>query len=498
MGKEINKAGFKEIKNQYQLAKKLVSQGKSFDDLPRKLKKAFLNYHKLKLGSYRSDFFKKSILKNTQAEIELKEEQEKELKKLDKKINYYRIGANILTTGGSEDAIKARENFENKKYKEAVFEGVKTALDCATSATLCFGGAISLAAAWKGKNLIIPIAKEGLKNLFLKFKTPLKIPKIKLPKINLPQISYPLDIIKSIPLKVFHAFKTPAKAIQSLSNLNIYRLAHENYEDLKKNLKGGNFKAIAWNSVLLAGAFPFSHWNRKVYFNSLKQNLENIPQKLETIKNLPKGAKDLAELPLSQLPEDLGKMAKTNFNIAEEYADYKLKRFNTIIKNPASENFSKEFEYYYSGMRNFGSVDEKVLRGSNPNFDDIKWLKSQGVTDIIDLRVRGGSEASLFAEELENFKIPQQRRFCGNLGIKFHSRPINLKNKEELEKIYKVIKSSKGKVFIHCVEGRERTGLAVAYYRMKEYNWNEKKAIAEAEKYGLYWDSILRRLGFSL
>jgi hypothetical protein len=42
-----------------------------------------------------------------------------------------------------------------------------------------------------------------------------------------------------------------------------------------------------------------------------------------------------------------------------------------------------------------------------------------------------------------------------------------------------------GRVFVHCRDGVDRTGLIVALYRMTHDGWTSHKALAEAERLGM-------------
>ena len=41
--------------------------------------------------------------------------------------------------------------------------------------------------------------------------------------------------------------------------------------------------------------------------------------------------------------------------------------------------------------------------------------------------------------------------------------------------------------FVHCKEGKDRTGTVIACYRMLHDRWQNKTALKEAESYGMHW-----------
>ena len=52
-------------------------------------------------------------------------------------------------------------------------------------------------------------------------------------------------------------------------------------------------------------------------------------------------------------------------------------------------------------------------------------------------------------------------------------------------------------VFVHCQQGADRTGCAVAVYRVVEQGWKMEDAVAEMERFGFHpvWGQITEYLG---
>src|SRR5437867_4946853 len=46
---------------------------------------------------------------------------------------------------------------------------------------------------------------------------------------------------------------------------------------------------------------------------------------------------------------------------------------------------------------------------------------------------------------------------------------------------------SAGPIFVHCRQGRDRTGSVVAAYRIAHDRWTSEQALAEAKSCGLHW-----------
>jgi tyrosine-protein phosphatase SIW14 len=124
------------------------------------------------------------------------------------------------------------------------------------------------------------------------------------------------------------------------------------------------------------------------------------------------------------------------------------------------------------GLPNFGEVTPNLYRGGQPGADGLKTLKKMGVSIVIDMR-GGHSEHEQKAVEqlrMEYVSIPWHCPFPSD---------------EPFVKFLKVIEENSGKkVFIHCRLGDDRTGMAIASYRMAEQGWSADEAMKEMELFG--------------
>jgi hypothetical protein len=46
------------------------------------------------------------------------------------------------------------------------------------------------------------------------------------------------------------------------------------------------------------------------------------------------------------------------------------------------------------------------------------------------------------------------------------------------------------RVFVHCKEGKDRTGTVVACYRIVADGWGNRKALSEAKSLGMHWYAL--------
>ena len=119
-------------------------------------------------------------------------------------------------------------------------------------------------------------------------------------------------------------------------------------------------------------------------------------------------------------------------------------------------------------LQKFRKVSPTLYRSSAPTPEDVIWLnKKVGITRIISLDEAAGKRIDLS---------------CQLLGINHVMLPITMTRislLRFLDEIGKLLQSSE-KTLIHCKYGRDRTGLAVAMYRVQEQGWSPERAIKEA------------------
>ena len=133
---------------------------------------------------------------------------------------------------------------------------------------------------------------------------------------------------------------------------------------------------------------------------------------------------------------------------------------------------------------NFHIIDSTVSRSGQPAREDFLWLKKQGITDVISFRT------------LTKAKIDfDEKAVVNSLGMEYHPIP-SVTAKPELSNIQKFlqtidfIKSQNRRVHIHCMHGKDRTGMYSFIYKMvnnigsMESNIEEWKVLGlQIEKY---------------
>ena len=137
-----------------------------------------------------------------------------------------------------------------------------------------------------------------------------------------------------------------------------------------------------------------------------------------------------------------------------------------------------------AGVPAFEQVNEHVYRGGQP--DDLGWhsLAQLGVKTVIDLR-RDGEDGG--------HSIAGEARAVEGAGMRFISVPMqgapSAPTDEQIAQVLNVLSSGEP-VFVHCKKGKDRTGTAIACYRIAHDGWKNRQALAEAKSHGLHWYEI--------
>jgi len=121
------------------------------------------------------------------------------------------------------------------------------------------------------------------------------------------------------------------------------------------------------------------------------------------------------------------------------------------------------------GVINFAKVDAALWRGSQPTAEGFRNLEKLGVRTIVSFRHDNDDLPLLKGTGLKYLRIPSRafRPKDANIArfLKLMEDPIHWP------------------VFIHCAQGRDRTGYNVAAYRMVYQGWKAEDAIAEMKAF---------------
>jgi protein tyrosine phosphatase (PTP) superfamily phosphohydrolase (DUF442 family) len=139
---------------------------------------------------------------------------------------------------------------------------------------------------------------------------------------------------------------------------------------------------------------------------------------------------------------------------------------------PAPVQHSMGRKLTMPGLPNLGEVTPLLYRGAQPTREGIESLQKMGIDVVVNLR--GGrndaEEATVTQRGMHYVAIPSRCQFPRD---------------ETFARFLAVVRENPGKkIFVHCQLGEDRTGMAVASYRMEEEGWNAGEAMKEMQAFG--------------
>jgi tyrosine-protein phosphatase SIW14 len=159
---------------------------------------------------------------------------------------------------------------------------------------------------------------------------------------------------------------------------------------------------------------------------------------------------------------------------------------------PTTHTWSAPCDDCLPGVVNFARVTDRLWRGSQPDIRDpevFRKLAQAGVKTVINLRHDHDDFPDLQRTDIAYVRIPMRA---------WHPQ------EEELVLFLAAVRRaladpSRSPVFVHCAEGKDRTGYAIAMYRIVEQRWDADSAIEEMfdYRYNPVWfgnPSFLRRM----
>jgi len=124
------------------------------------------------------------------------------------------------------------------------------------------------------------------------------------------------------------------------------------------------------------------------------------------------------------------------------------------------------------GVTRLAKVTPKLYRGGQPTHEGFEALKKMGVSIVVDMRSGHRSK-----EKKEVEKMGMQY-----VHLSWH---CPFPREDVLAKFLKITEDNpQKKVFVHCRLGDDRTGMAVAAYRMAEEGWSAEDAMSEMAEFG--------------
>lgn len=159
---------------------------------------------------------------------------------------------------------------------------------------------------------------------------------------------------------------------------------------------------------------------------------------------------------------------------------------------PPTHTWPQPCDDCIAGVRNFTRVTEKLWRGGQPDANDpevFRRLAAAGVKTVINLRHDHDDYPRLAGTNLRYLHIPMRAWHPEREDVVLFLA--------ELEKA--MADPDAWPVYVHCAEGKDRTGYVIASYRIVEQGWDADRAIEEMFdfRYNPIWfgnPAFLRRL----
>lgn len=146
---------------------------------------------------------------------------------------------------------------------------------------------------------------------------------------------------------------------------------------------------------------------------------------------------------------------------------------------------------------NLRVVSDHVVRGGQPDPEGLKYLHAAGVRMVINL-CGGPNLVSMFKGSaggsscVESPEVADEREMAKTLGLEFTSIPLDVfrhPSQQSLASFIDIVSNKdNGPVFVHCLHGRDRTGLMTALYRVVCDGWTAEKAYQEMLECGFDGD----------
>jgi len=139
---------------------------------------------------------------------------------------------------------------------------------------------------------------------------------------------------------------------------------------------------------------------------------------------------------------------------------------------PPEHDWPQPCDDCIAGVRNFAKVTEKLWRGGQPAQGDpevFRRLAAAGVKTVINLRHDHDDYAALAGAGLRYVHIPMRAWHPESDDVVLFLA--------ELERA--MADPGAWPVYVHCAEGKDRTGYMIASYRIVEQGWDADTAIEE-------------------
>lgn len=119
-------------------------------------------------------------------------------------------------------------------------------------------------------------------------------------------------------------------------------------------------------------------------------------------------------------------------------------------------------------------VSDYFYRGSEVGIKEIQLLASQGIKQIINLKVQKPKE------------IKRIKKICETQGISYINVPINVFEKPDVEELKAIVQGATvdNPIYVHCKYGEDRTGFVTGIHLLLKENWPVEEILQDMEQKG--------------
>jgi len=139
---------------------------------------------------------------------------------------------------------------------------------------------------------------------------------------------------------------------------------------------------------------------------------------------------------------------------------------------PSTHTWTQPCDDCVPGLRNFGKVDDRLWRAAQPDTKDaevFRKLEGAGVKTVINLRHDHDDFPGLAKTDIGYVHIPMRAWQPNDEDIVLFLASVRRA----------LADPQRSPVLVHCKEGKDRTGYAIAAYRIVEQQWDADSAIQE-------------------
>ena len=141
------------------------------------------------------------------------------------------------------------------------------------------------------------------------------------------------------------------------------------------------------------------------------------------------------------------------------------------VQLPPGAQLSEHIYGNLPGLTNVGRVNQGVFRGALPEADGYVTLKRMGIRTVINLCSTESEKEKVEKAGMRSIEVPME---MSTEGLK-----------EKVDMVVALMADPANRpVYVHCRQGRDRTGIVVAAYRMKVEKWSLADAEDEMHSFG--------------